>query len=410
MPYYAYKARDAAGRPASGTLEAPGQAEAARQLREQGYFVTYLEVDKDLASIWRRVVATRAARRVARIRLKDLAVFCRQFSTLLGAGLPILTALRTLAGQAGSRRLRRVLSEVVEDLQAGETLTAAFRRRGESFPSVLLSLVAAGEVGGFLEEVFERLSAYFEREETLNQKVRSAVAYPAAVLVVAVGVLTFAVIVVIPQYARLFTEVGASLPWPTRAVVRLSEFVARFWSWMLLALALIILTARHLAVTPRGRAWIDRLVLRLPVVGPLLARRALARLCRTLATLLRSGVPILSALRVVETTAQNAVIAGAIRKAEGAVREGQGLTRPLRESGIFPPLVTEMMAVGEETGSVEEMLYKVADFYEKEIDHTVQRLTSLLEPAIILALGVVVGFIVVSVVLPMFDVFGRLQP
>ncbi|MCL6450770.1 MAG: type II secretion system F family protein [Acetobacteraceae bacterium] len=407
MPRFRYRARDPVGRPVEGGLDAPNERSAVDALRAQGLLVTRLELDRDLG----RLVAARRplVRRGRRIRVRDLALFCRQFSTMIGAGVSIMSSLRILSRQTGDRRLRTSLEAVAHDLEAGETLSAAFRRRAGEFPAVMVNMVAAGEVGGILEEVFDRLSAHFEREDGVNQKVRSAMIYPSVVICLAVAVVVFMVTVVLPNYVAIFKEMGAVLPLPTRMLLGLSRALRVYWYLFLAFPAVAYLALRRLAATPGGKGLIERWLLRVPILGDLLAKLALARFSRTLGALLQSGVPILTALEVVERAVGSAVLGGAVRRAHDAVRAGHSVALPLRASGVVPPMVVEMVAVGEESGAMEAMLFKVADFYEREIDRLVGRITALLEPFVVLFLGVGVGFILVSIVMPMFQIFGMIR-
>jgi len=386
----------------SGDIDANDQGHAVEKLRALGYVVTHLELNRDIGQLLRRPAGARLR---GRIPLRELATFCRQFGTMLGSGVPINTSLRILARQARNRQLALLLEQIRAELEAGGTLATALGNQAAHLPQVMINLVAAGEVGGFLEDVFYRLAEYFEKEDAVNQKVRSALIYPATVLVVAFFVVLLMLVVVLPSFANMFAEMGAALPWPTRFLLGLSDFLRRFWYLLLAAFLLAAFAARKYLRSPKGRQTIDRLSLRLPIFGELLLKSALARFARTLATLLKSGVPLLVSLTVVERTIGNSSLAQVISQAQVSVRGGRSMIRPLEESPYFPPMVIEMMGVGEETGTMDGMLFKVADFYEKEVERITGRLTTLLEPVVIVVLGAVVGFILLSMYLPMFDVF-----
>ncbi|MEW6524789.1 MAG: type II secretion system F family protein [Bacillota bacterium] len=400
MPSYIYRARDAAGRPVSGRIDADSERHAAELLRTQQMYVTEIQVNKDL-----RLAVRRQRPSGGKITAKDLAVFCRQLKTLVSAGIPIVAGLRAIQRQSPNRRLASALLSVIAELETGESLSRAFRRRGALFPPLLGNLVEAGEFGGVLEEVLDYMGLYFEKEDSLNQKVRSALTYPALVLLVSIGVVFFLLVVVLPSFARIFSEFGADLPWLTRRLLGMGQWLGRYWPLPVGALGLLVAGLSAYRRTPAGGLAVDRCLLRLPIVGALLSQRALARFARTLATLLAGGVPMLTALAVVERGVGNRVLATALRDAQVAVREGQGVARSLRASRVFPSLVLEMVAVGEETGNLEEILLKVAEFYERDLDRLTERLTGLLEPVLIVGLGLVVGGIVLAVVLPMFEVF-----
>ncbi len=402
MPRFSYRAKDRQSRPVAGVIEAQNRDEAVTFLQREGFLVTGLELNRDIRL--RLPLSLRVARN--RVRLKDVAVFCRQFATMLQSGLPIVQALRVIIEQTRSRALKEVLQGVVQDLEGGETLGRAFYRHRERLPLVLVHMVRAGEVGGILDDVFFRLASYFEREEQVNQKIRSVMVYPAVVSVVAFGVVAFLVVVVVPNYVVLFEQLGASLPLPTRILMGVSAFVGRFW-YLLVAAALGLLAGVNaLRQTEEGRRVLDRWVLKVPVYGDLIVKRALARFSRTLGALLASGVPILEAMQAVEEVVDNHVISREIGRARVRVREGQGLASSLQESDLMPAIVRQMISVGESAGDVDGMLGKVADFYEREINESVGRLTSLLEPVVVVGLGAVVALILISIILPMFEVFS----
>jgi len=402
MPRFSYRARDSQGRPVSGVIEAPNREEAAARLQREGFLVTGLELNRDIRL--KLPVSLGCARN--RVRLKDVAIFCRQFATMLQSGLPIIQALSVIIEQTRSRALREVLQGVVRDLEGGETLGGAFHRHRDRLPLVLVHMVRAGEVGGILDDVFFRLANYFEREEQASQKIRSVMVYPSVVSLVALGVVAFLVVVVVPNYVMLFDQLGASLPLPTRILMKISAFVGRFW-YLLVAAALgLVAGINALRQTERGRQVLDRWVLKVPVYGDLIVKRALARFSRTLGALLASGVPILEAMQAVEEVVGNHVISREIERARLRVREGQGLGSSLQESDLIPGMVRQMINVGESAGDLDGMLGKIAEYYEREINESVGRLTGLLEPVIVVCLGAVVALILISIILPMFDVFS----
>jgi len=405
---YNYRARDATGRNVEGSVEGESERQVIEKLRGRGLVVTHIEVSRDInlksiGGLGRRQATP------GKVSLKALAVFCRQFATMIGAGVPILTSLRILADQTENRRLGAALKKVAGEIEAGETLTNAFRKQEATFPLILTNMIAAGEVGGILEDVFERMGEHFEKENAVTQKVRSAMVYPLVVSIVAVGVVIFLVGWVLPNFVALFQSSGVALPTPTMILLGMSHVLRAYWYLFAAALILASVGFRRWASTEKGALRLDAIALRLPIFGTLVLRRSLSRFCRTLSTLLKSGVPVMVAMSVVEKTVGNRVVARVVRRAQVALRDGLPMSGPLRESGVFPAMVIEMMVVGEETGAIDTMLQKVADFYDKEIDSAVERLTAMLEPLIIVALGGVVAFILVSMIMPMFDVFQMVK-
>ena len=398
MPRFSYDARDAAGKAVTGLIQAEDRREAVEVLRSRGLAIISIELNKDVTYLLedRRLYG-------GRVPLRDLAVFCRQFATLLGAGVPVIDGLRTIARSGRGRRLGQLLSRTVKDLDGGEPLSRAFQRQGSDLPPIMVHMAAAGEVGGVLEEVFARLADQFERQDTVVQKVRSALTYPAAVLGMALLIVTFLVAVVVPSFAAMYAQSGTTLPLPTRLLLGLSHFLRTYWYVALVGLAGGLWGLRRSYRGQRGRQLVDRLLLRVPIFGPLLLRQALALFARTLGTLLRGGIPIMTALSVAGQASGNTALAPALEEAQAAVRDGQSIIGPLRRSRLFPEMMLEMMVIGEESGATDALLAKVADYYEREVNATVDRLTSLMEPAIVLVLGVIVGFIVLALVLPMFD-------
>lgn len=399
MPNYSYRAWDTAGTPVSGVMAGANEAEVADVLRARGLVVGRIEVNKDLdlAGAWRRYQEGRP------LPMEDLALFSRQLATMIGAGVPILQALRVIANQTRGRRLGRALAEVADGVEAGESLTEAFTAAGNAFPPLLLNMVAVGEAGGVLEEALLRLAELYEREHAISQKTRSAMIYPAVVLGVAAMVATFLVTVVLPRFAELFAEQGAVLPWPTRLLLGVAAVVRGYWYLLLAAGLLGAFGVYRLRRRPEWAERWDPWLLRMPVLGSLRLKRAMGLFARTLATLLRTGVPILPALSVVARGLNNQALERPLQAAQQAVREGRSLLGPLRQSPFYPAMLLELMAVGEETGNLDGMLVKAADFYDREVTTMVERLTALLEPLLVLFLGAVVGFIVLAMVLPMFD-------
>ncbi len=340
---------------------------------------------------------------------KELAVFTRQFSVMIDAGLPVVQCLEILGSQQQNKAFQRVLFEVREDVEAGANLSDAFKKHPKVFDGLYCNLVAAGEAGGILDTILQRLSVYIEKAVKLKAAVRSAMVYPTVVVTVAILVVALIMWKVIPTFANLFSGLGAKLPMPTRIVIAISNFLGR-WGWlMVLALIGFAVLARVYYRTAGGRYNIDKLLLTLPVMGVVLKKIAVARFCRTLATLVSSGVPILEGLNITAKTSGNAIVEEAIFKTRKSVEEGKTLVEPLIASKIFPGMVTQMIGVGESTGALDAMLSKIADFYEDEVDEAVANLMSLLEPLIIVFLGITIGGIVISMYMPLFTLIQQIQ-
>ncbi|PRR69927.1 type II secretion system F family protein [Neomoorella humiferrea] len=400
---FAYRGRDARGNAVSGTIEAESQELAIRELRRQGIFITYCRpAVVTPARDWRRLLRRPVSRR-------DLALFSRQLATMLGAGLPIVTALHILQRQAENPSLRESIGMLLQDLESGEAFYRALERQPRVFPPIFIHTVEAGELGGALDETLERLAGHLEREHEVEEKVKSALTYPAIVSMVALLVVIFLLTYVLPSFQVMLNSLQVPLPWPTRLVMGLSEGLRRLWPFLVLFLAGASYGFYRWQQRPAGRYQVDRLFLRLPIFGPLHHKAVLSRFSRTLGTLLHSGVPVLLALEIVRRTVGNAVVAGAVERAAESVRDGQSLATPLEASGVFPPMVVEMITVGEETGALDAMLERVATLYEQELEAVVARLASLIEPILIVGLGGIVGVIVISVFLPYFQMLGGIR-
>ncbi|RMG44296.1 MAG: type II secretion system F family protein [Acidobacteria bacterium] len=399
MATFAYKGRSRTGETREGTLEAANRDEAVAQLRRQGIVVSSVtEKGKEFA----------LPRLRGGVKQKDVAIFTRQFSVMIDAGLPLVQCLEILADQQTNRTFQQVLSEVRQDVESGSTLADALRKHPKVFDDLYCNMVAAGEAGGILDTILQRLSAYIEKIVKLKSAVRGAMIYPVAVICIAAVVVWVILTFVIPVFADLFTGLGASLPLPTRMTIALSNFL-RAWWWLVVAvIGSGLFGLRQYYHTESGRRAIDGFMLKIPVIGGLLRKIAVARFCRTLATLTSSGVPILDGLDITARTAGNAIIEDAIQKVRSAVEEGRTIADPLRETGVFPDMVVQMVGVGEQTGALDAMLSKIADFFEDEVDEATQNLLSLLEPVMIVILGTVIGGIVVSMYLPIFSLVSKI--
>ena len=399
MPNYAWKGRNRAGMVQEGVLAADSKDLALATLRRQNIVVTGIrERGKEisLSKMGRKVPA------------KVLAVFTRQFSVMIDAGLPLVQCLEILANQQEHKNFQKILLQVRQDVEAGSTLADAMRRHPKAFDNLYVNMIAAGEAGGILDVILQRLSTYIEKAVKLRNQVRAALIYPVAVIVIAAIVVAVILLKVIPTFAALFTSLGAELPMPTRVVIFCSNFLARYW-WAFVALiGAAVFAFRRYYATYKGRRVVDGAMLKAPIIGMILRKIAVARFCRTLATLTSSGVPILEALDITARTSGNAIVEDAIVDVRKSVEGGKTIVEPLRESGVFPNMVVQMIGVGEQTGALDAMLNKIAEFYEDEVDIAVAGLVKLLEPLMIFILGIVIGGIVIAMYLPMFTLINKI--
>jgi len=338
-----------------------------------------------------------------KVKQRSIAVFTRQLATMIDAGLPLVQSLEILSQQQESKVFKNIIREIREDVEGGSTFAGALKKHPATFNELYTNLVVAGEEGGILDNILTRLANYIEKSEALKKKVKSALIYPATIVGVAIIVVIVLMIFVIPVFETMFKSAGQSLPLPTLIVLTMSKLIKKYVIIFIPALVLLFYLGRKYYQTQNGRAVIDRLLLKLPVFGPLFRKIAVARFSRTLGTLVSSGVPILDGLTIVSRTSGNRTIETAILNARASIREGETIAEPLNRSKIFPPMVIQMISVGESTGALDSMLSKIADFYEEEVDIAVSNLTSLLEPFLMIFLGVVIGGVVISMYLPIFN-------
>ncbi len=405
MPLFQYSARNAQGQVVTGTIEANGQSLVVRQLREQGLIPTQIQEGSGSAAAQTR---RKERGKRGRVRLDDLVVFSRQFATMIRAGLPLIEVLSILGDQSEKASLKVVVKQVEKDVEAGASLTEALLKHPKVFSTFFVSMVRAGEAAGMLASILDQVAGYLEKTLSLQRKVKSAVMYP-TVVSLACGVITiFLLAVVVPTFEDIFRQIGGELPLPTKIVTFLSDIIRRQFLVVGGFVVLIIIAVWQAYKTPSGRRFFDQLKLKLPVFGPLFLKVSISKFSRTLSTLIRSGVNILSALDIVAATAGNSIIEDAIHQTRISIQNGESLSQPLEDSGVFPPMVTRMIDVGERVGSLENMLSKIADFYEDQVDATVSGLTSLIEPLLIIFLGVVIGFIVIAMFMPMFKMIETL--
>jgi type IV pilus assembly protein PilC len=401
MPVFTYRGTNRSGVSVRGEMAAPSKTELANLLRRQQITVTKMsEKGKEfnLPTFGGGVSA------------KELAVFTRQFSVMIDAGLPLVQCLEILAGQQENKTFQKVLTGVRSSVEGGATLSASMKQYPKAFDLLYSNMVEAGETGGILDTILQRLSSYIEKNVKLKRAVKSALVYPIGVLTVAVGVITLLLWKVVPIFATLFVGLGVDLPLPTRIVIGLSNFIGSIFGLLIFVGVIAALVGLKVWYgTPGGRYAIDATLLRLPLIGVLLRKIAVARFTRTLGTLISSGVPILEGLDITARTAGNAVIEKALHSVRKALEGGRSLTEPLKETDVFPGMVTQMIGVGEQTGAMDAMLQKIADFYEEEVDAAVKDLLTALEPIMIVFLGVVVGGVVISMYLPLFSLIGKLS-
>jgi len=402
MPEFLYQALDERGKRQKGQLSAPTKGAAIQELKRRGLFPRAIKEKQQ--SIWQMEIPIGKP-----VKTEDFVVYCRQFSTLIKAGVSIVDATNILSNQSDSKALRQTLTEVTDRLRKGMAFSEAIAEYPKMFPPIFVNMIKAGETAGNLDEVLERLAVQFERDYFTIEKVKSAMTYPIVVGIVAILSIVFLLLNVVPQFVGMLNTTGTEIPALTKTVMGLSASLSQRWYFWLAGLALLITVYQLLRRLPQGRYAIDYLKLRLPIFGVLYRKAAIARFTRTLGSLFQSSVPILQALTVVEKVIGNAVIAQVIHRSKESLSQGQRLSDPLRKSWVFPPLVTQMIAIGEETGAMDHMLGKIADFYEADVENTVDKLKSLIEPLMLLAVSGIVGTIIASILMPMFKIYETIH-
>jgi type IV pilus assembly protein PilC len=390
MPAFMYTARDAQGQLKSATLEAPSKEEAISQLKKQRLNV--IKIDEQAKK-----------KKGGKIKMRDIVIFTRQFSTMINSGLPLVQAMGILAEQSESPALRDVTKQVVFDVESGNTVADALRKHPNAFTELYVNMVAAGEAGGILDTILMRLAVFMEKNDALVRKVKGAMIYPGVIMTVAGGAIVVLLLFVIPTFQRMFKEAGIPLPLPTQIVIKLSELLQAYWWAVIIGVWVFVIAVKKYYATPGGQLNIDKLMLKAPVLGDVLRKSAVSRFTRTLGTLIGSGVSILDGLEITAKTSGNRVIQDAIMESRQSIAGGETISAPLKKSQVFPPMVISMINVGEQTGGLDEMLTKIADFYDEEVDAAVSGLLALMEPMMIVFLGVVVGGMVIAMYLPIFD-------
>lgn len=394
MPIFKYTAKDDDGNTVNDFIEAKDETVALDMLRVKNLIIISITQQKQ------EKIKTRISRK--KVKGEELVIFSRQLATMVNAGIPLVQSLDILSEQMESLTFRQVVTTIRSDVEAGSSLSAALEKHPQIFTLLYTNMVKAGETSGMLDEILDRLAGYLEKSGSLQRKVKSAMVYPAVVSLMALSITLVLLLKVIPTFKEIFSTLGGTLPLPTQILIGLSDTLRKYFLIAVIVMGLIAAGFGKLVQTKQGRAKFDQLKLNIPVFGPLLRKVAVARFSRTLSTLIRSGVPILGALEIVGKTSGNVIIEYAVEKARIGIREGESISAPLAKSKAFPPMVTRMISVGEESGELEKMLTKIADFYEDQVDAAVSGLTSLIEPLIIAFLGIVVGSIVVAMFLPIF--------
>lgn len=397
MPVYVYEGKSLNGSRIRGERNATNRQQLEQTLRRER--ISPLRIAEKSAG----------GARKKKIPTRDLAIFFRQFSVMIDAGLPLVQCLDLIGGNMENAGFSRMLAEVRGDVEGGASLAAAMRHQPKVFDDLTCNMIAAGESGGILDVILQRLSVYLEKAVKLRNAVKSALIYPVSVITFAGLIVFFLLWKIVPIFVHLFSSLNATLPLPTRIVIQLSRFVSSFWWLILISPIAIVVGLRRYHATPQGRLVLDRLVLKLPVLGLVLRKISIARFSRTLGTLVSSGVPILDALSITARTSGNALIEKSLLAVRTAVEQGKTMIEPLRDSGVFPSMVVQMIGVGEQTGSMDAMLQKIADFYEDEVDAATKNLLAMLEPMMIGVLGFTVGGIVISMYMPMFSLIAQLS-
>ena len=397
MPTYRYLAKDREGRSITGTSKIGSQDQLIEALRRKELIVVSVREEKT-----RRQLFSFGGR--GGVKLEDIVLFSRQLATMVDSGIPLVQSLDILHEQIEKPVFRQVVMKVRDDVEAGSSLSRALAKHPHSFSPLYINMVKAGESSGMLDDILDRLAIYLEKIQALRRKVKAALVYPSVVVVMAVAITAFLMLKVIPTFKGIFETLGGTLPLPTRVLIAISDFLVRYILYGVAIFALAIILLIVYIRTEKGKLHRDRFLMRIPIIGKLFQKATIARFSRTFSTLVKSGVPILTSLEIVGKTSGNKVIETSLEEVRTSIREGENIAGPLSKTGVFPPMVSRMISVGEETGELEKMLTKISDFYEEQVEAAVAGLTSIIEPVIIVFLGVVVGGIVLSMYLPIFKI------
>ncbi|MDA3793073.1 MAG: type II secretion system F family protein [Elusimicrobia bacterium] len=400
MPEFTYKAKAPSGSIVEGTMEAPQKSVVVDRLREKRMIVLEIKEKKEsaLTDLIKKINPFKG-----RVVQKDLVIFSRQLATMVSAGVPIVQGLSILSEQIENPYFKEIVEDIREEIESGSAIADAMNKHPDAFNNLFVNMIKAGELGGILDVILERLADYLESASDLKGKVKGALVYPAVVSTIALAVTIFLMVVIIPTFAEVFSSFGKELPMPTQVMINISEIMRKYIVFIILGIVSVVVGTRQFYKTDKGSKIIDAKILDVPIFGLLLRKVAIAKFTRTFGTLVKSGVPILEALDTVAMTAGNRKIEGAVLDAREAIREGEKIGAPLTKSGVFPPMVMQMISVGEETGNLDMMLSKIADFYDAEVDVAVEGLTSMIEPIVIVFMGIVIGAIVIAMFMPILS-------
>ncbi len=402
MPHFKYIVKDQSGKTATSSVESQNRDSAIELLRKQGLTIISLDEGK--------VSGAKVEQFAKKVKLDDLVIFSRQLSTMVEAGIPLVNVLDILSQQIEKKGFAAIIKKIRDDVEAGSSFSQALTRHPGVFSTLYINMVRAGESSGMLDEILNRVATYLEKTSALQRKVKSAMVYPVAVISISIVITIFLLVKVVPTFQGIFDLLGGDLPLPTQILILVSSILRKWFIFGLISIIVLIIAITRYAKTEKGKLFFDGLILKLPVFGDLVRKVSVAKFSRTLSTLVKSGVPILGSLDIVAKTSGNKVVEVAVNNSKNAVREGKNLAEPLSKSAVFPPMVVRMISVGEQAGELEKMLSKIADFYDEQVDAAVAGLTSIIEPMIILFLGIVVGGIVLSIFMPIFkitEIIGR---
>lgn len=402
MPHFKYIVKDQSGKTATSSVESQNRDSAIELLRKQGLTIISLDEGK--------VSGAKVEQFAKKVKLDDLVIFSRQLSTMVEAGIPLVNVLDILSQQIEKKGFAAIIKKIRDDVEAGSSFSQALTRHPGVFSTLYINMVRAGESSGMLDEILNRVATYLEKTSALQRKVKSAMVYPVAVISISIVITIFLLVKVVPTFQGIFDMLGGDLPLPTQILILVSSILRKWFIFGLISIIVLIIAITRYAKTEKGKLFFDGLILKLPVFGDLVRKVSVAKFSRTLSTLVKSGVPILGSLDIVAKTSGNKVVEVAVNNSKNAVREGKNLAEPLSKSAVFPPMVVRMISVGEQAGELEKMLSKIADFYDEQVDAAVAGLTSIIEPMIILFLGIVVGGIVLSIFMPIFkitEIIGR---
>ena len=401
MATFEYVAVDKAGKQKKGNMEAQTEERVKEFLKNEGLIPISVKeqsfLNKDISFGSKKV------------KPRDLSIFCRQFNSILGAGVTIISALEMLSDQTENKVLKEAIKSVQLDVEKGESLAGAMQKHKETFPNLLVHMVEAGEASGSLEIAFERMAIQFEKQAKVNGLVKKALTYPAVIVVVAIAVVVLMLMVVFPQFEEMFNSLDSDLPPITQIVINMSDFMKNFWWLLAIIVALLVVAVKTFSKTPNGQVFFSKLALHMPAIGNVTVKSSSATLSRTLSTLLAAGIPLVDAVEITSKVINNIIVKTALEDSVDEIKRGVALSVPLQDCGVFPPMVYHMTRIGEETGNVEDMLGKIADYYEEEVETATAALTSMLEPLVIVLLAFIVGFILLAIYMPMLSMYGAVE-